>query len=96
MRQKREVYDQLRRQGLLPKGTQSIMDESYVRTWEEFNSKGIQGLGLQTVRNSDDEASAFFVALLKNYFLELSIDKVELMCEAYIKSYNSNKDLMRN
>lgn len=96
MRQKREVYDQLRRQGLLPSGTMSTMDESYVRTWEEFNSKGIEGLGLQQTRNSDDQASIFFIALLKNYFLELSIDKVEIMCEAYIKSYNSSKDLIRN
>jgi hypothetical protein len=54
MRQKREIYDQLRRQGLLPTGTMSTMDESYVRTWEEFNTKGPDGLGLKSIRNSED------------------------------------------
>jgi len=35
------------------------------------------------------------VALLKNYFLELSVDKVEVMCEAYVKTYNANRNIVR-
>ena len=73
----------------------STMDESYIRTWEEFNAKGVNGLGLQGTRNSDDQASTFLVALLKNYFLELSVDKVEVMCEAYVKTYSANKNFVR-
>jgi hypothetical protein len=54
-----------------------IMNESYFRTWEDFNAKGVERLDLEILGNSeDDQVSTFFVALLKNYFLELSVDKV--------------------
>ena len=91
LRSKREVYDLLKRQGLLPGGTTSILDESYIRTWEDFNTKGVNGLDLQNVRNSEDQVSTFLVALLKNYFLELSVDKVELMCESYVRVFKAGK-----
>jgi hypothetical protein len=51
LRAKRELYDQLRRQGLLSSKTMDVMDDSYVRTWELLNKKGPQGLGLAATTN---------------------------------------------
>jgi hypothetical protein len=34
--------------------------------------------------SEDDQTKSFIVALLRNYFLELSVDKIELMCSGYI------------
>jgi hypothetical protein len=96
LRSKRDICENLKRQGILTQGTQAIMDESYVRTWEGYTSKGTEGLGLEDVRNSKDQVSSFLVALLKNYFLELSVDKVELMCDNYVKTFNRNSNFVKN
>lgn len=68
-------------------GLTKILDDCYLKTWETFVEEGVDGLNVncRTRNNDDEETRAFMVAMLRDFFLDLSIDKVELLCQGYIE-----------
>lgn len=63
-------------------GLTKIMDDCYLKTWNTFVEEGIEGLQVQYKSrcNDDDLTKAFMVALLRDFFLDLDVEKVELLC----------------
>ena len=84
LRQKNELFNQMKKQGLISMGSglTKIMDDCYLKTWNTFVEEGIEGLQVQYKSrcNDDDLTKAFMVALLRDFFLDLDVEKVELLC----------------